>query len=80
MSDELPPDVDPGTDPEELERVMLLAMKEVALPGPVFRLLMGARVTPPPYEVSTGAADEADKKGMAFLLGCRPVWPVIATE
>jgi len=67
-------------DPEELERVMLLAVKEVALHGPFFRLLMGARVTPPPFEVSIGVADEADRKGMAFLLGCRPVWPVIAAE
>lgn len=44
MSEEEPPDLGPVTDPQELERVMLLAAKDVALHGPFFRLLMEARV------------------------------------
>ena len=63
MSDELPPDVDPGTDPEELERVMLLAAKDVALHGPFFRLLMEARVwifVPPHPELVSHARDQTD--------------------
>lgn len=43
-ADDLPPDVDPGTDPEELERLMLLGAKDPALHGPMFRALLGARV------------------------------------
>ena len=40
--------------------------------------LMASRVTPKPYEVSIGAAREGDAEGMAFMLRCPPVWPVMS--
>ena len=44
MSEEDPPDEGPVTDPQELERVMLLAMEDPALMGPLMRMLLGARL------------------------------------
>ena len=44
MSEEEPPDLGPVTDPQELDRVMMLAMKDPALLGPLMRMLLGARL------------------------------------
>ena len=61
--DDLPPYADPGTDPEELERLMLLGAKDPALHGPMFRALLGARVwflVPPHPELVDHERDSND--------------------
>ena len=56
MSEENTPDEGPVTDPQELERVMLLALKDPGLMGPVMRLLLEARlwVYVPPHPELAG--------------------------
>ena len=39
--------------------------------------LMASRVTPEPYQVSIGVANEDDEAGVAFIQRCPPVWPVM---
>jgi len=63
MSEEDTPNEGPVTDPQELERVMLLAAKDVALHGPFFRLLMEARVwifVPPHPELVSHSRDQTE--------------------
>jgi hypothetical protein len=63
MSDEDSPYLGPASDPQELERVMLLAAKDVALHGPFFRLLMEARVwifVPPHPELVSHSRDQTE--------------------
>jgi len=70
--DELPPDEGPVTDPQELERVMLLAAGDVALHGPFFRLLIEARVwifvPPHPELVSLRAIRRSRSYGRSFRM------------
>jgi hypothetical protein len=56
MSDEAPPDEGPVTDPQELDRVMMLAKDDPALFGPLMRLLLEARlwVYVPPHPELAG--------------------------
>jgi hypothetical protein len=44
MSDELPPEFGPAAGPVELERAMKLGSENPAYQGPMFRLLLGARL------------------------------------
>jgi hypothetical protein len=46
-ADNIPPDDEPVTDPEELERVMKLGVGNPALQGLMFRLLLGAKLWVP---------------------------------
>ena len=56
MSEEDKPDEGPVTDPQELERVMLLALKDPGLMGPLMRMLLEARlwVFVPPHPELAG--------------------------
>jgi hypothetical protein len=46
-ADDIPPGEEPGTDPDELERVMKLGVGNPAWQGLMFRLLLGARLWVP---------------------------------
>jgi hypothetical protein len=56
MSEEDTPDEGPVTDPQELERVMMLALKDPGLMGPLMRMLLEARlwVYVPPHPELVG--------------------------
>ena len=63
MSDEDSPEEGPVTDPQELERVMLLALKDPGLMGPLMRMLLEARLwayVPPHPELVGHSRDQTE--------------------